>query len=53
VNRRTYAEAGVSLHPAVDPGVRYVLDRSGVIRARQIGGPMTDQEFQNHYDKIH
>jgi oxygen-dependent protoporphyrinogen oxidase len=25
------AEAGVSLHPAVDPGVRYVLDRSGLI----------------------
>jgi oxygen-dependent protoporphyrinogen oxidase len=24
------AEAGVSLHPAVDPGVRYVLDRSGL-----------------------
>ena len=25
------AEAGVSLHPAVDPGVRYVLDGSGLI----------------------
>ena len=30
----------------------WFIDRSGVIRARQIGGPMTDQEFQNHYDKI-
>jgi hypothetical protein len=23
-----------------------------VIRAMQIGGPMTDEEFQRHYDKI-
>ena len=30
----------------------WFIDRSGVIRARQIGGPMTDQEFENHYDKI-
>lgn len=30
----------------------WFIDRTGVIRARQIGGPMTDQEFQRHYDKI-
>jgi cytochrome c biogenesis protein CcmG/thiol:disulfide interchange protein DsbE len=30
----------------------WFIDRTGVIRARQIGGPMTDEEFQRHYDKI-
>ena len=30
----------------------WFVDRSGVIRAMQIGGPMTDEEFQRHYDKI-
>ena len=30
----------------------WFVDRTGVIRARQIGGPMTDEEFQRHYDKI-
>jgi cytochrome c biogenesis protein CcmG/thiol:disulfide interchange protein DsbE len=30
----------------------WFVDRSGVIRSRQIGGPMTDEEFQRHYDRI-
>ena len=30
----------------------WFIDRSGVIRSMQIGGPMTDEEFQRHYDKI-
>ena len=30
----------------------WFIDRSGVIRDRQIGGPMTDAEFQRHYDRI-
>ena len=30
----------------------WFVDRSGVIRSRQIGGPMTDAEFQRHYDRI-
>jgi cytochrome c biogenesis protein CcmG/thiol:disulfide interchange protein DsbE len=30
----------------------WFIDRSGVIRAMQIGGPMTDEEFGRHYDKI-
>ena len=30
----------------------WFIDRSGVIQARQIGGPMTDEEFQRHYDRI-
>ena len=30
----------------------WFIDRSGVIRSMQIGGPMTDAEFLRHYDKI-
>jgi cytochrome c biogenesis protein CcmG/thiol:disulfide interchange protein DsbE len=30
----------------------WFVDRSGIIRSRQIGGPMTDDEFQRHYDRI-
>ena len=30
----------------------WFIDRTGVIRSRQIGGPMTDEEFQRHYDRI-
>jgi len=30
----------------------WFIDRSGVIRSRQIGGPMTDAEFEQHFDKI-
>lgn len=30
----------------------WFIDRAGVIKAMQIGGPMTDEEFARHYDKI-
>jgi cytochrome c biogenesis protein CcmG, thiol:disulfide interchange protein DsbE len=30
----------------------WFVDRDGIIRSRQIGGPMTDEEFQRHYDRI-
>ena len=30
----------------------WFIDRTGVIRAMQIGGPMTDEEFARHFDKI-
>ena len=30
----------------------WFIDRSGVIQDRQISGPMTDEEFQRHYDRI-
>jgi cytochrome c biogenesis protein CcmG, thiol:disulfide interchange protein DsbE len=30
----------------------WFIDRSGVIRSMQLGGPMTDAEFQRHYDRI-
>jgi len=30
----------------------WFIDRAGVIRSMQIGGPMTDAEFQRHYDRI-
>ena len=30
----------------------WFVDRAGIIRSMQIGGPMSDAEFQRHYDRI-
>ena len=30
----------------------WFIDRSGVLRSMQIGGPMTDADFERQYDKI-
>lgn len=30
----------------------WFVDRAGVIRSMQIGGPMTDAEFEHHYARI-
>jgi cytochrome c biogenesis protein CcmG/thiol:disulfide interchange protein DsbE len=30
----------------------WFVDRTGVIRSQQIGGPMTDDEFERHFAKI-
>lgn len=30
----------------------WFIDREGVIRSMQIGGPMTDEEFGRHFDRI-
>jgi cytochrome c biogenesis protein CcmG, thiol:disulfide interchange protein DsbE len=64
--RQFVAEYGATWPTVVDPDEKikreyrvvgrpftWFIDRSGVIRSRQIGGPMTAKEFQRHYDRIH
>ena len=63
--RQFVAEYGATWPTVVDPNEAikrayrvvarphtWFIDRSGVIRSMQIGGPMTDEEFQRHFDKI-
>ena len=63
--RQFVAEYGATWPTVVDPDETikrayrvvarphtWFIDRSGVIRSMQIGGPMTDAEFQRHYDRI-
>jgi cytochrome c biogenesis protein CcmG/thiol:disulfide interchange protein DsbE len=63
--RRFVADYGATWPTVIDPGeslkrtyrvagrpFSWFLDRAGVIRARQIGGPMTDEEFERHFAQI-
>jgi cytochrome c biogenesis protein CcmG/thiol:disulfide interchange protein DsbE len=63
--RQFVAEYGATWPTVVDPeeslkrAYRVVarphtwfVDRQGVLRSMQIGGPMSDEEFQRHYDRI-
>jgi cytochrome c biogenesis protein CcmG, thiol:disulfide interchange protein DsbE len=63
--RRFVAEYGASWPTVVDPDesikrayrivgrpFTWFVDRAGVLRSRQIGGPMTDAEFERHYARI-
>jgi peroxiredoxin len=63
--RRFVAEYGATWPTVIDPdgaikrAYRVVarphtwfIDRDGIIRSIQVGGPMTDAEFERHYDRI-
>ena len=63
--RQFVAEYGASWPTVIDPGESikrayrvvarphtWFIDRAGVLRSMQIGGPMTDDEFQRHYARI-
>lgn len=63
--RQFVAEYGATWPTVVDPGAAlkrayrvvarphtWFVDRAGVIRSMQIGGPMTDAEFERHFARI-
>jgi cytochrome c biogenesis protein CcmG, thiol:disulfide interchange protein DsbE len=63
--RRFVAEYGATWPTVVDPDEAiqrtyrvvarphtWFIDRDGVIRSMQIGGPMSDEEFERHYARI-
>ena len=63
--RRFAAEYGATWPTVVDPDEAikrsyrvvarphtWFIDRDGVIRSIQVGGPMTDEEFARHYERI-
>jgi cytochrome c biogenesis protein CcmG/thiol:disulfide interchange protein DsbE len=63
--RQFVAEYGASWPTVIDPGESikrayrvvarphtWFVDRAGVLRSLQIGGPMTDAEFERHYARI-
>jgi cytochrome c biogenesis protein CcmG, thiol:disulfide interchange protein DsbE len=63
--RQFAAEYGASWPTVIDPGESikrayrvvarphtWFVDRAGVLRSLQIGGPMTDAEFERHYARI-
>jgi peroxiredoxin len=63
--RRFVTEYGATWPTVIDPGEAikrayrviarphtWFIDRAGVIRSMQIGGPMTDAEFERHYARI-
>ena len=63
--RQFVAEYGATWPTVIDPDqaikrtyrivgrpFTWFIDRSGVIRSRQIGGPMTEAEFERHFDRI-
>lgn len=63
--RQFAAEYGATWPTVIDPGESikrayrvvarphtWFVDRAGVIRSTQIGGPMTDAEFERHYARI-
>jgi cytochrome c biogenesis protein CcmG, thiol:disulfide interchange protein DsbE len=63
--RQFVAEYGATWPTVIDPGESlkrtyrvvarphtWFIDRGGVIRAMQIGGPMTDDEFERHFARI-
>jgi len=63
--RQFAAEYGATWPTVIDPGESFkrayrvvarphtwFVDRAGVIRSMQIGGPMTDAEFERHFARI-
>lgn len=63
--RQFVAEYGATWPTVIDPGESlkrmyrvvarphtWFIDRDGVIRSMQIGGPMTDAEFERHFARI-
>jgi cytochrome c biogenesis protein CcmG/thiol:disulfide interchange protein DsbE len=63
--RQFVAEYGATWPTAIDPDEAikrtyrvvarphtWFIDREGVIRSMQIGGPMSDEEFERHYARI-